>query len=83
MGVEVSAQCLERGDVDLLDIGEMRDPARRLRHVLGNAPAHAHNLDRLDGFIGRPASPFRRRLWRADDIGVEVLVRDASRGSRA
>ena len=54
-GVERGAQLLERGDVDLLDIGEMRDAARRLGHVLGDAPAHADDLDRLDGFIGRPA----------------------------
>ena len=53
--VERGAQLLERGDVDLLDIGEMRDPARRLGHVLGDAPAHADDLDRLDRLIGRPA----------------------------
>ena len=35
MYVERGAQLLERGDVDLLDIGEMRDPARRLRPCSG------------------------------------------------
>ena len=54
-GVERGAQLLERRDVDLLDIGKMRDAARRLGHVLGDASAHADDLDRLDRFIGRPA----------------------------
>ena len=54
-GVEGGAQLLERRDVDLLDIGEMRDAARRLGHVLGDASAHADDLDRLDRRIGRPA----------------------------
>ena len=54
-GVEGGAQLLERHDVDLLDIGEMCDAARQLGHVLGDASAHADDLDRLDGFIGRSA----------------------------
>ena len=37
--VERRAQLLERRDVDLLDVGEMRDPARGFRHVLRDAPA--------------------------------------------
>ena len=82
-GVERGAQFLERGDVDFLDVGKMRDAARGLGHVLGDAPAHADDLDGLDRLIGRSARSFRRRLGRAGDKGVEIVVGDASRRSRA
>ena len=66
--VEGSAQFLERGDVDLLDIREMRDPARRLGHVLGDAPAKAGDLDRLDRSCWAPVTLLlRRRRRRAGD----------------
>ena len=58
-GVERRAQLLERGDVDLLDIGEVRDAALRLRHLLGDAPAQADDLDRLDRWCWRPGRRLR------------------------
>ena len=80
--VQRRAQILERGDVDLLDIGEMGDAARGLRHVLGDAAAHADDPDRLDRHVGLAARPLRRRLGRMGDEGVEVVVGDAARGPR-
>ena len=82
-GVERGAQLLERGHVDFLDVGKMRDAARGLGHVLRDAAAHADDLDGLDRGIGRSARSFRRRFGRAGDKGVEILVGDASRRSRA
>ena len=35
--LSVGAQLLERGDVDLLDIGDMRDARLGERHLLGDA----------------------------------------------
>jgi hypothetical protein len=81
-GVERGARFLERGDVDLLDVGEVGD-ASGFGHFLGDAAAQAYDLDGLDRGIGRSSRRLRRRFGPAGDIGVEVLTRDASRGARA
>ena len=39
--VERGAQVFERGDVDLLDIGDVRNARVRQRHFLGDLAAHA------------------------------------------
>ena len=82
-GVEGSAQFLQCGDVGFLDIGKMRNAAGGLGHVVGDTPAQADDLDGLDRLIGGPARSFRRRLGRAGDKGVEIVVGDASRRSGA
>src|SRR5262245_65131553 len=46
--VEFGAEILESGDVNLLDIGDVRDPRLGERHLVGNAPAKADDLDLLD-----------------------------------
>src|SRR3546814_10287098 len=51
MGVQLLAGFLQRGDVDLLDIGEMRDGAFGGGHILRDAAAQA---DDLDLFVGAP-----------------------------
>ena len=45
--VELRAQRLELGDVDLLDVGEMRDAALRLLHLLRDLAAQADDRHRL------------------------------------
>jgi hypothetical protein len=52
LAIQGRAQFLERGDVDLLDVGEMGDPALRLGHLLGDAPPQPDDLDGLDGGLG-------------------------------
>jgi|GEM_PF-3921437 len=45
--VQVPAHGLQRGDVDFLDIGEVRNVALGRGHVFGNATAQADDLDRF------------------------------------
>src|SRR5580658_1470320 len=51
LAVQVLPQRLELGDVDLLDIGKMRNRALRLAHSLGDQPTNADHLD-LGGLAG-------------------------------
>ena len=81
--VERGAQFLERRHVDFLDVGEMRHASRRFGHVLRDAAAQAHDLDRLDRHIRLFARALRRRLGRAGDVSFEIVVSDAPGGSRA
>ena len=57
----MDAQGLELGDVDLLDIGEMRDAALGLLHLLGDPAAQADDLDVFDALAARPSGPAGRR----------------------
>ena len=55
------AQRLQLGDVDLLDVGEVRDAALGVLHLLGDLAAQADHLDLLDpvacGEARAPAPP--------------------------
>ena len=50
--VQRGAQFLERGDVDLLDIGDVRDARLGERHLLGDLAAQPDDLDVLDRVVG-------------------------------
>ena len=76
--VERGAQFLERGDVDLLDIGDVRDARFRQRHLLGDLAAQADDLDLLDRSVAAPGPAARAGLRPARQEGVEVLMRDAA-----
>ena len=73
------AGLLERGDVIFLDQGEMRDPALRLLHVLGDLAAEADDLDGL--VLARLAPPERGDSAAiVEQIGVEIGVADPVAG---
>jgi hypothetical protein len=65
--VQVLAQRLEFGDVDFLDVREVRDVALRLGHAVRDHAAHADHLD----------------LLRAGARGRDGGGRDAARGAGA
>src|SRR6185369_15128825 len=67
---------LERGDVEFLDQGEMRNPAFRLSHVLGDLAAKADDLDRLV-LARRAGTAVRDRPAIVEQISVEIGVADA------
>ena len=71
--VEMRPQLLQRRHVDLLDIGEMGDAARRLRHFLGDAAAKPGDLDLFGPVQARGCRP-----WRGAPVAP---VRNASRSS--
>ena len=60
--VEVAAQLLERGDVDFLDIGEVRYSPLGLLHRLGDLAAEPNDLDFLDAVATRADSARFSRL---------------------
>ena len=70
------------GDVHLLDIGKMSDPAGGFGHALGNTPAQAHDLDFLDDVIAHRSGPQRSALLHLQ-ISVEILMTDAPGWTRA
>ena len=71
--VEGGAQFLERGDVDLLDIGDVRDVRVRQRHPLGDLAAQSDQLDVLHRIVR--LQPRRRRdLRAAGEERFEVLM---------
>ena len=72
----IARVCLERGDVIFLDQGEMRDPALRLLHVLGDLAAEADDLDRPRPAAAAPA-PRDDAAAIVEQIGVEIGVADA------
>ena len=53
--VERGAQLLQRGDVDLLDIGDVRDARFGQRHLLRDFAAQPDDLDVLDRGVRRQA----------------------------
>ena len=55
--VELRAQRLELGDVDLLDVGEVRDAALGVLHLLRDLAAQADDRNRLDLVAPAPARP--------------------------
>ncbi len=71
--VELPAQGLQLGDIDLLDIAEVRDPPLGLGHLLGDLPAKADDLDLLV-LARRPRRP--RGDAAAGQHRIEVLVGD-------
>ena len=76
--VQPRAQRLQLGDVDLFDVGEVRDAALGLLHLLRDLAAQADDGDGLFvvplGVAGASARGLRARS--ACRVGVEVLVRD-------
>ena len=70
------AQLFERGDVDFLDIGEVRDAALGLRHLLGDLAAQADDLD-----SSSPCALGERR--RAPAAAPGAGADDRRRGPRA
>jgi hypothetical protein len=49
--VQFVPESLDLGDVDLLDIGELRDPTLRRLHPLGDVPSDTGDLQLLDRVI--------------------------------
>ncbi len=74
--VELPAQGLQLGDVDLLDIAEVRDPPLGLGHLLGDPPPQADDLDLL--VLARRPPRALRRDAPTGQHRVEVLVGDPS-----
>ncbi len=77
--VEMHAQLFEGGDIDLLDIAEVCGAARGVLHALGDLAAQADHRDLF--FIGTPrvaAADGLRRLFGLGQVGVEVVVQNAS-----
>ncbi len=76
--IQMFAQRLQLGDVDFLDVGEMRDLALRRRHAFGNHAPHADDLYLFNA--GRRHR--RRNKSGAGCTGfqevVEVLAQDAA-----
>ena len=75
--VERGAQILQRGDVDLLDIGDVRDARFGQRHLFRDLAAQPDDLDVLDRSVRRQA---RRPcgLRPAREEGLDILMRDAA-----
>ena len=79
--VERGAQVFERGDVDLLDIGDVGNARVRERHFFGDFAAHADDLDVLDPRVGR--KPRRRAgLRAARQERLEIAARRCGRRAR-
>ena len=84
--VQRRAQRLELGDVDFLDVAEVRDAALGLLHLLRDAPAQA---DDANGFLVRAldaaAAAHRGGVPRAEpcmrQVGVQVGLHDAAGGA--
>ena len=55
--VHLGAQLVERGDVDLLDVGEVGDPPLGGLHALGDVAPQPDDLDLFDLVAARPARP--------------------------
>ena len=75
--VELGAQSLDLGDVDLLDVGEVRDAFLGELHSLGDVAAQAddgHRVDDVVGGLGRAVG----QLPAATELGVEVGVDHSS-----
>src|SRR5579864_5335269 len=76
--VEMRAQFLERGDIDFLDIGEMRDMPPRFLQMLGDRAAQAD-----DRHVLNPVAPGQRGSARGllatarRGIGGKVFMGDA------
>ena len=78
--VQLRAQGFQLGHVDFLDVGEVRDAALGLLHLLRDLAAQP---DHGDGFFLVPlgigaAAGSRRRLAARCQVDVEVLVHDAA-----
>ena len=65
--VERGAQLLERGDVDLFDIGDVRDVGVRQRHPLGDLAAQADELDVFDRSLRCSAGRARHAAVRGEE----------------
>ena len=67
---------LDVGDVDLLDVGEVGDPPRRLLHPLGDVAAQADDLDRLDVVVNDLRGDSRRPTGRQSSDARRAADRD-------
>jgi hypothetical protein len=84
--IEALAQALKLRHVDLLHIGEVRDLALGLLHLLRDLAAQADDRQRLLAQAQRVAAVeigSTRRAGAAGGVGLQVLVRDAAGRSAA
>ena len=75
---QTAMNAIQSGDIDFLDIGEMRNPPRRFLQMLGDGAAQAGDLDVLDPVTLGQSRSSRRRAAPTGNIGIDVRMGDAS-----